>query len=121
MGLPITQEHLSHIRDQEQRVTSPPLHSVKMDLPSTTTNLDKASSDRKVYLLMQKGFETIIVQTGGGLILGGLAGIVLSRGGRGASARKLLAGMGAGVGLGSAWTRTSIDLEKLLQKDSPSE
>lgn len=88
-----------------------------MDLPSTTTNLDKASSDRKVYLTMQKGFEIMIVQTGAGLLLGGLAGMVLARG---AVARRAMAGMGAGVGLGSAWTRTSMDLEKLLQKDTPS-
>jgi hypothetical protein len=64
---------------------------------------------------LQKGFEKMIVQTTAGLLLGGLTGMVLARTGRGsAAARKGLAGMGAGLGLGSAWTRTSMDLEEML-------
>eukprot|EP00527_Entomoneis_sp_CCMP2396_P001439 CAMPEP_0198141266 /NCGR_PEP_ID=MMETSP1443-20131203/4301_1 /TAXON_ID=186043 /ORGANISM="Entomoneis sp., Strain CCMP2396" /LENGTH=106 /DNA_ID=CAMNT_0043803969 /DNA_START=195 /DNA_END=515 /DNA_ORIENTATION=+ len=83
----------------------------KMTATTTAT-----SSDRLVYATMQKGFETMVVQTGAGLILGGLAGIVLARGGKGLAARKAMVGLGAGIGLGSSWTRTSMDLETLLQQ-----
>jgi hypothetical protein len=62
---------------------------------------------------MKHGLENIVVSTGAGLILGGLAGIVLARGGA-AGARKAFAGFGGGLGLGSAWTRTSMELEELL-------
>jgi len=70
-------------------------------------------SDRLVPAAMQKGFEKIVVQTGVGLVLGGLAGIVLARSGA-SGARKAMAGLGAGIGLGSGWTRTSMDLEEML-------
>lgn len=48
-----------------------------------------------------------------GFVVGGLMGIVLARTGS-AGARKAFAGLGAGIGLGSGWTRTSIDLEEML-------
>ena len=76
----------------------------------------KESSDRVVGSTMRKGAEQIILQTGVGLVVGGLAGVVLFRGGGPAGARKILAGLGAGVGLGSAWTRTSMNLEEALQQ-----
>ena len=62
---------------------------------------------------MQKGLERIVVQMTAGLVLGGMAGIVLARTGA-SGARKGLTGLCAGIGLGSAWTRTSMDLEELL-------
>jgi hypothetical protein len=62
---------------------------------------------------IQEGFEKMVVQAGAGLVLGGMAGVVLARGGA-KGARKVLAGFGAGVGLGSAWTRTSMDIDDLL-------
>jgi len=71
------------------------------------------SSDSAVSSVMQKGLEKVVIQTSAGLVLGGLAGIVLARGGA-SGMRKAFAGLGAGVGLGSAWTRTSMDLEELL-------
>jgi len=40
-------------------------------------------------------------------------GVVLARTGA-SGARKGLAGLGAGMGLGSAWTRTSMNLEEML-------
>ena len=49
-----------------------------------------------------------------GFVLGGMAGIVLARGGGSSSARRVLAGFGAGVGSGSAWTRTSMDIDDFL-------
>lgn len=81
---------------------------------TTTTAPATSSSDDAVSVNMQKGFEKMVWQTTAGCVLGAMAGIVLSRGGAGSGARKALAGLGAGIGLGSAWTRTSMDLEELL-------
>jgi hypothetical protein len=75
----------------------------------------KISSDKLVDTIMQKGFEDILVKTTAGFVMGGLVGIVLARGGGGASgARRAWAGLGAGIGLGSGWARTSIELEKIV-------
>ena len=71
------------------------------------------SSDEAISGLMREGFEKIAFQAGVGLVVGGMAGIVLSRGGA-SGARKLVAGFSAGAGAGSAWTKTSIDIEDLL-------
>ena len=71
-------------------------------------------SDRAVSQVMQQGLQDVVVWTAGGFAMGGLAGIVLARGGGGTAARKVVAGLGGGIGLGSAWTRTSMQLEKLL-------
>ncbi|GKY90950.1 hypothetical protein MPSEU_000067800 [Mayamaea pseudoterrestris] len=72
-------------------------------------------SDQLVSATLQRGFERMIIQSSAGLVIGGLAGLVLMRGGGGSSAaRKGVAGLGAGLGLGSAWTRTSMDLEEML-------
>jgi hypothetical protein len=71
------------------------------------------SSETVVSLTMKHGLEKIIVQTAAGLVLGGLMGVVLARTGA-SGARKGLAGLGAGMGLGSAWTRTSMDLEDMF-------
>lgn len=73
------------------------------------------TSDRLVSLTMHKGLEKMVIQTTAGLIVGGLAGLVLARAGA-SGARKGLAGLGAGIGLGSGWTRTSMDLEELLSR-----
>ncbi len=68
------------------------------------------------------GLEKIAISTGVGLTLGIMTGIVLTRGGKsGGAARKLISGFGAGVGLGSAWTRTSIELEETLQPKGQSQ
>jgi len=81
-------------------------------------------SDRAVSSVMQQGLQDVVLMTAGGFVAGGLAGIVLARGGGGTAARKVLAGFGGGIGLGSAWTRTSVHLEELLtpvvQQDSAS-
>eukprot|EP00536_Pseudo-nitzschia_multiseries_P001097 jgi/Psemu1/300525/fgenesh1_kg.13_\ len=70
-----------------------------------------ASSDQFIPETIREGFEQVIGQGAAGFVLGGMAGIVLARGGA-SNARKVLAGFGAGVGIGSAWTRTSMDIEK---------
>ena len=64
---------------------------------------------------MQEGFQRIVVQAGVGLVVGGLAGIVIARGGA-SGARKTFAGAGAGFGAGAAWTKCSIEIEELLKK-----
>lgn len=74
----------------------------------------QVKSDEIVSQIMQKGLEEIIISTGTGLLLGGLAGLALSRG-RASGARKIVAGLGGGIGLGVSWTKTSIELEKTLQ------
>ena len=71
------------------------------------------TSDQVIPQTMQQGFEKMVVYTGVGFVLGGMAGIVLARSGA-SGARRVMAGFGGGVGLGSAWTRTSMDIEELL-------
>ena len=82
--------------------------------PTPTTVPAAVSSDRAVSHVMQQGLRNVVLWTAGGFTMGGLAGLVLARGGGGTAARKVLAGLGGGVGLGSAWTRTSMQLEQLL-------
>lgn len=81
--------------------------SSKAGLPAIT------ASDRFVSDTMKKGFESMIINTTVGLVVGGLAGVVLAKSGS-YGLRKGLAGLGGGFGLGSAWTRTSINLEEAL-------
>jgi hypothetical protein len=88
---------------------------ITMSESSTNSTIPPPSSETAVSLTMKHGLEKIIVQTTAGLVMGGLMGIVLARTGRaGTGARKGLAGLGAGMGLGSAWTRTSMDLEEMF-------
>lgn len=69
-------------------------------------------SDKKVNTVIQKGlFERGTLYFGVGLTVGALASIVLSRG---SNSRKVITAFGGGAGLGSAWTRTSMDLEEML-------
>ena len=73
------------------------------------------SSDQMITKVMADGMETIAVQTGTGLLVGGLVGLVLSRGRIHSSTNRVMAGLGSGIGLGSAWTRTSIQIEQTLK------
>jgi hypothetical protein len=77
------------------------------------TSAAPTPSNQVIPQTIQQGFEKMVVQAGAGFVLGGMAGIVLARGGA-SGARRVMAGFGAGVGLGSAWTRTSMDIEELL-------
>jgi hypothetical protein len=63
---------------------------------------------------MQRGLQQLVLQTTTGLVVGGLAGIVLARGGGSTASRKILSGLGGGCGFGYAWTNTSIQLEQML-------
>ena len=76
----------------------------------------KITSDKLVDETMQKGFEEILAKTTAGFVIGGLVGVVMARAGA-SGARRAWAGLGAGIGLGSGWARTSIELEKLVGKD----
>jgi len=84
-------------------------------MESQTSAAAAVPSEEAVPKTMQHGLEQIVVSTGAGLLIGGLMGVVLARGGGGSGARKALAGLGAGVGLGSAWTRCNMELEDMLQ------
>ena len=78
----------------------------------TSIPVKDLSSDRKVSGLLQKGLvERGTLYVGVGVAAGALASIVLSRG---SSTRKVITAFGGGVGLGSAWTRTSMDIEEML-------
>ena len=85
----------------------------KMETTSTLKS-STATTDQVIPETIQEGFEKIIAQGAMGFVLGGMAGIVLARGGGSSSARRVLAGFGAGIGSGSAWTRTSMDIDDLL-------
>jgi hypothetical protein len=84
---------------------------------SSQSSIAPKSSETAVPSIMKHGLEKIVIQTTVGLVLGGLMGVVLARTGA-SGARKGLAGLGAGMGLGSAWTRTSMDIEELLDASS---
>lgn len=78
----------------------------------TSSSSTRISSDAVVGYTIRQGMQRGILSVVAGLTVGGLASIVLARG---ASSRKLLTGFGGGVGLGSAWTKCSIELEQLLK------
>ena len=71
-------------------------------------------SDEAVSSIIKTGAEDMILSTGAGIVVGGLAAVVLARGGA-SGARKAIAGLGAGIGFGSAWQRCSITLEDTIQ------
>jgi Domain of unknown function (DUF543) len=72
-------------------------------------------SDQRVNACIRQGLQDMLVQTSTGLVVGGLVGLVLARRGGGGTYRKFYAAsLGAGVGLGHAWTRTSINLEQMM-------
>ena len=73
------------------------------------------SSNEAVNYIIRKGIiERGIAHVGVGFLAGAMASVVLARGGTGA--RKVITAFGTGIGLGSAWTRTNMDLEELLKR-----
>mmetsp|Transcript_17625 Transcript_17625/g.20400 ORF Transcript_17625/g.20400 Transcript_17625/m.20400 type:complete len:86 (-) Transcript_17625:307-564(-) len=73
---------------------------------------EKVSSDKRVYSVIQKGLmERGTLFLGVGVAAGALASVVLARG---STSRKVITAFGGGVGLGSAWTRTNLELEEML-------
>jgi hypothetical protein len=97
------------------------LNAVAAATTAATMNVvTKIPSDMAVTDCMHRGIQDILVQTTTGVILGGLAAIVLAsssrlRGnGTSSSVRKMYAGLGGGIGFGTAWTNTSVQLENML-------
>jgi len=75
----------------------------------------QSPSEDAINYTIKRGVERGAVYVTTGLIVGGLASLVLARGGGGSASRKVITAFGAGAGLGSAWTRCSMDLEDLLK------
>jgi hypothetical protein len=88
--------------------------------PATTTAAGgttptKISSDKVIDVTIQKGIEQILAKTTAGILLGGILGIGIARGRLSQAHIRTWAGFGGGLGLGSAWTQTSIELERLVE------
>jgi len=81
----------------------------KMTSRSTTSS--PSSSEQLISNIIREGSERGIIYASAGLVVGGLASIVLARGGGAGGARKAITMFGAGVGTGAAWTRCSVDIE----------
>ena len=77
----------------------------------------KSESHNRVSDVITKGFLERGPQYAAiGFTTGLMASLVLAAGGRGTASRKAITAFGTGVGLGSAWTRTNMDLEEMLGK-----
>lgn len=74
-----------------------------------------SSSENLISNILKQGSERGILYISAGLVFGGLASIVLARGGGGSGARKAITAFGTGVGTGAAWTRCSIDIEDAVK------
>ena len=72
-----------------------------------------SSSDEAVGKAMTQGLEDILLHTAGGLVLGLGIGLAVAR--KNPTKLKVLAGFGSGCGLGSAWCKTSMELEEMLK------
>ena len=80
-------------------------------MSTSPTPLPPVPSEQAVSYRMREGFQDMVVYTGAGVLVGGMVGLMLTRG---PSARKVLTGLGAGTGFGVAWTNTNIRLESML-------
>lgn len=63
--------------------------------------------------LLERGVQYAAI----GFTTGLMASLVLAAGGRGTASRKAITAFGTGVGIGSAWTKTNIELEEMLGKN----
>jgi hypothetical protein len=71
-----------------------------------------SSSQNIISDILKQGSERGLLYIPAGFVIGGLASIVLARGG---GARKAITMFGTGVGTGMAWTRCSIDIEEAVK------
>jgi hypothetical protein len=94
----------------ETSSSSSSIHNRNSNSTTTSTTLP---SELVVSSYIQKGLQDVAVYTSIGFVVGGLMGIVLTRGTNPAS-RKIYSSLGSGIGFGMAWTQTSIQLEQLL-------
>mmetsp|Transcript_12383 Transcript_12383/g.21453 ORF Transcript_12383/g.21453 Transcript_12383/m.21453 type:complete len:83 (-) Transcript_12383:254-502(-) len=78
-----------------------------------STSQSSSSSENAISNIIKQGTERGAMYVSAGLVIGGLASIVLARGGGGS--RKAITAFGTGVGMGAAWTRCSIDIEEAVK------
>jgi hypothetical protein len=74
----------------------------------------KSSSVPSEYLVsdaLSRGIEASLINVSVGFVVGGLSAVVLR--GRGGTFRKAVAGLGAGIGLGSGWAKTSKEVRRV--------
>eukprot|EP00934_Nitzschia_sp_Nitz4_P007262 Nitzschia sp. Nitz4//scaffold1_size375055//95444//95993//NITZ4_000237-RA/size375055-snap-gene-0.241-mRNA-1//-1//CDS//3329540928//7252//frame0 len=90
-----------------------PTHKIPNTRLNMTSDLQSFASDEQMPRIMQQGAEKMVVQGTAGFLIGLASGIVLARGGA-AGARRVMSGLGAGVGIGMAWTKTSIEIDAFL-------
>ena len=76
---------------------------------------EQNDSKNVISNILKQGSERGILYVSAGLVAGGLASIVLARGGGAGGARKAITMFGTGVGAGAAWTRCSIDIEEAVK------
>lgn len=82
---------------------------------TTTMSTSEQSRTRVISNILKQGSERGVLYVSAGLVIGGLASIVLARGGGGGGARRVITAFGTGVGIGAAWTKTSIDIEQAVK------
>ncbi|KAL7545693.1 hypothetical protein ACHAWF_009044 [Thalassiosira exigua] len=75
----------------------------------------RSPSENVISDILKQGSERGIMYVTAGLVAGGLASIVLARGGGTGGARKIITAFGTGMGAGAAWTRCSIDIEEAVK------
>jgi hypothetical protein len=80
----------------------------------STSQQQSSSSTDVISNILKQGSERGLLYIPAGFVIGGLASIVLARGG-GGGARKAITMFGTGVGTGMAWTRCSIDIEEAVK------
>lgn len=91
------------------------LPSTMSDPSKTTTSSASSSSENVISNILNQGLERGIMYVSAGFVFGGLASIVLARGGGAGGARKAITAFGTGVGMGTAWSRCSIDIEEAVK------
>jgi len=80
-------------------------------------NSGTISSEEAVSKTVRDGlFGRLPFHMGVGFFLGGIASLLVTR--SGSVSRKVILGFGGGAGIGSAWTKTNIDLEQMLLRDN---
>lgn len=82
---------------------------------SQQNQTSSSPSNDVISNIIKQGTERGVLYVSAGLVIGGLASIVLARGGGAGGARKAIAAFGAGTGTGAAWTSCSIDIEKAVK------
>mmetsp|Transcript_17106 Transcript_17106/g.30903 ORF Transcript_17106/g.30903 Transcript_17106/m.30903 type:complete len:87 (+) Transcript_17106:230-490(+) len=82
----------------------------------STSQKNDTSSQNVISNILKAGTERGVLYVSAGFVVGGLASIVLARGGGGAGgARRAIAMFGTGVGTGAAWTKCSMDVEEAVK------